>query len=363
MVEGVSRDWLKQRVRDYYSRNGVSAPPDFEKREFGFGNEKKIDVRHFSFSRQGELRSSMVDNAPLYASYSVAYYEFPDARPMQKKNFQGADLVFEFDTECKHSSLACFKCMSDTKQQTFRLVDEFLKADFGFTDKQIQIAFSGNRGFHVHVRDESVRPLGQEARRELIDYLQGRGLPLDRITQFMKGATPLSGGWRGKLARELLKQLNDPATLFKLSPALAGAVKERPEEIMQAISRGNYDVVRRADSIWKRLAENIVVRMGNDIDQGVTFDLSRLIRMPSTIHGSSGLLCCYVRDLASFEPFKHAVALSEQPFRIRMLRDEASITMRDQSFGPFENASVYGLPEFAAFFLVAKGAAVPLADG
>ncbi|MBI1973777.1 DNA primase catalytic subunit PriS [Candidatus Micrarchaeota archaeon] len=354
-----TRNWLKERLGGHYSRNGVSPPPDFKKREFGFGNEKKIDSRHYSFAEEKELRKYFVENAPLYASYSVAYYEFPDARPMPKKSFLGADLVFEFDTECSHSSLACFRCMSDTKQQTFRLIDDFLKADFGFSQKQIQVAFSGNRGFHVHVRDESIRQVNQEARREIIDYLQGKGIPLDSITDFMKGATPDSGGWRGKLARALNTRLDD-ADLFKASPSLALALKKRPQEIREALSRGSYDVVRGADNVWKRLVSDLVPRMGNDIDQSVTFDLSRLIRMPSTIHGTTGLLCCYVNDLEKFEPFKHAVALSSAPFRVKMLRDEASITMKDQSFGPFESGADYELPEFAAVFLVAKGAATPL---
>ena len=40
-----SKEYLKQKIGEYYKRAGIVAPPDMDKREFGFGNEKKIDYR------------------------------------------------------------------------------------------------------------------------------------------------------------------------------------------------------------------------------------------------------------------------------------------------------------------------------
>jgi len=51
--------------------------------------------------------------------------------------------------------------LAECKQALLRLLD-FLEDDFSFDD--LTVVFSGGRGYHVHVRDESVRELDSEAR-------------------------------------------------------------------------------------------------------------------------------------------------------------------------------------------------------
>ena len=71
-----------------------------ERREFGFGGwEKKIEFRHMAFRSAEDLRMALVRDRPLYVSASSAYYEYPDARPMPRKHWLGADLVFDLDVD------------------------------------------------------------------------------------------------------------------------------------------------------------------------------------------------------------------------------------------------------------------------
>ena len=96
---------------------------------------------------------------------------------MPRKNWLGADLVFDLDAE-GHScgKFTCQECLDKVKADAMKLIDEFLLPDFGFSKGEISVNFSGSRGYHVHVRSGSVMKLDREARREIADYVSGTGL-------------------------------------------------------------------------------------------------------------------------------------------------------------------------------------------
>lgn len=110
--------FLKRKFQQYYQAHLVKEPPSIEKREFGFGVfGKKISERHFAFKNYGNFNDFLRNEVPFFASYSAAHYEFPEATPMQSKNFLGSDLVWEFDaddfkTPCaeNHTLWKCPKC-------------------------------------------------------------------------------------------------------------------------------------------------------------------------------------------------------------------------------------------------------------
>ena len=72
-VDQGSMDFIKGKLKNYYEKNGARAPPSIEKREFGFGNDKKIDYRHAAFRNADELKKHLLEQLPLYASFSAAY--------------------------------------------------------------------------------------------------------------------------------------------------------------------------------------------------------------------------------------------------------------------------------------------------
>jgi len=158
----VNQDFIYRKFRDYYSRVEVKAPSQIEQREFGVGKDKKIDSRHLMFKSQDKLNFYLRSAVPFYISYSAAYYEFPDARPMPNKHWLGSDLVFDLDTtdldlSCDHPhDMVCKKCMRQITIECSRLVNQFLRKDFGFKKDKMRVVFSGNRGFHVHVFDDEV---------------------------------------------------------------------------------------------------------------------------------------------------------------------------------------------------------------
>lgn len=355
-----ARDFIKSRLREYYSRRGIVAPPDIERREFGFGNDKKIDIRHFAFKNEAELKDYFVENVPLYASFSSAHYEFPAARPMAKKNRLGADLIFEFDAECKHNTLTCVQCLDGVRAETQRLMDEFLIPDFGLDRKEIFVTFSGARGYHIHVRDEKVRGISAFGRREIADYLQANDIDFNIV---MRSATPASGGWPGRFSRlltDFIKNADEKNLLERrITKKTRQNILENRDAILRNMQRGNYDAFKGADRVLEKIVSKKIIHLSAAVDQSVTLDISRLIRLPSTIHGGSSLLCTYVHDLDKFNPFRDAVVFYNPPAEIRFLQDVAPFVLRDQEFGPYKKEQEAALPEYAAMFAVCKGVAVP----
>lgn len=340
-----TKDFVKEKIREYYQRKDIEKIPEIERREFGFGNDKKIDYRHFAFKSEDGLRKYLVENAPLYASFSAAYYEFPEARPMPKKNILGADLIFEFDADCKHDTIACEICLDKTKEESVKLVEDFLIPDFGYDKKDIYYVFSGSRGYHIHVRNDDVRRLPSNARKEIVDYLQAIDIDVKKLIRSSPRLD--SKGWKGRLAQ----------AAYEYAKASNEKKFEDKKHILKQLSDGNYDLFKGPIAFWERLLKQRIVNLGSNIDQSVTLDIAKLIRVPSTIHGGSSLLCMYVVNLDKFDPFKDAVVFYNPPNKVVFKQDLNEFTLKDQTFGPFKAGEGAKVPEYVAMFLACKGVA------
>ena len=104
------------------------------------------------------------------------------------------------------------------KRETFKLLT-FLTDDFGFNEKSISVVFSGGRGYHIHVRHPMVLTLKNDERREIVDYLAGRGLDIKSFifeipvtgdygskkrARSYRVLAQGSAGWGGRINRSLV---------------------------------------------------------------------------------------------------------------------------------------------------------------
>jgi DNA primase small subunit len=373
-MSGILQSKEEKFLRIMFSQHYGSSPVavrKLERREFGFGGwEKKIEFRHLAFKSEAELRARLVSEAPLYISHSVAYYEFPDARPMMKKNWLGSDLIFDLDTDgsaCGHvcGKFTCQKCLDAVKADAVKLIEEFLIPDFGLSKSELSVNFSGNRGYHVHVVSEAFYDLDREARREIADYVTGTGLSFERLfwnegKKFF-GPMPSQGGFGGKFARAFLARLEDDAFASSIARKLKKP-KER-EKLKGAIERGNWDNIGIANR-EKKLSgkfDEMRLTMAGRIDANVTADTSKLIRMPDSIHGGSGFAAKRLAStdaLMDFEPMRHAPIFGSAPLRVKATENIPSLNIRDFSFGPIPSGEVRELPEACAIYLICKKSAV-----
>ena len=178
-----TQEWLQARFREFYATAEPELPPRFTAREWGMlGWGGKMMRRHLVFRSEGELQAWLAREAPAHVYHSVAYYAHPSAGKMNEKQWQAADLIFDLDADhlpemelLKQGKISFGALMEITRGQAVRLAEDFLLGDLGLALEDLQLVFSGGRGYHVHVRTPVVLKLPSGARRELAGYLTGRG--------------------------------------------------------------------------------------------------------------------------------------------------------------------------------------------
>jgi DNA primase small subunit len=313
--------------------------------------------RHLAFRRPEELAALFAREAPRHLYYSTAYYASPDAPTMNAKEWLGADLVFDLDADHLRGveGLDYPAQLEQVRRRFGTLLDDFLFGDFGLDPADALLVFSGNRGYHAHIRSEAVLSLTSAERRELVEYILGIGAdPASALLRERPSAAeaivvdgeggggrrraprppgrafvhlaPLDApGWQGRTSRAVLKLLErweeagveaaaaemraaglDGPSAAKLARQLLA--KHRPQAIREQRS---LEVFPRAVS--EQLLEVVLriasVEVQGETDAPVTTDIHRLIRWPGSLHGGSGLRVLPIsRDrLDRFDPLREAV--------------------------------------------------------
>ena len=368
--------FLLRNFSKYYQKARIEVERIAE-REFGFGSrEKKIEARHMAFSGNEQLRNKLVNEPPFYVSYSAAFYERPDGRPMDKKGWKSAQVIFDIDAHHVGELFVCEKCMQWAKDSTFRLVEDFLMADFGLGKEELAVNFSGNRGFHVHVKNSVFEQLSKEERREMVDYITGTGLNPDRF--YVRETKPLDPGQDDRLREITLRKLNLSSsgwgrkiytTLMKSD--FFGMIKpSRLQIVKKAASGGNWTLFfdemkkkfgsKKVDGNVSKLIDVSVKKAGVQIntDVQVTTDIGRLIRLPNSIHGSSGLIAKKLdfTALQQFNPLDDAVVFGANELEIVPTVDIKDVYIKGQTFS-FEKDKKAKVPGYLAVYLLCKKAA------
>lgn len=367
---------VKRLLGEFYGNAANIAPRAIEKREFGFGDfERKISYRHYHFKNEAELRAYLVKNAPPFVSFSSAEYERPDGRPMENKRWIGTDLLFDIDASdlglpCKAehgSAWVCQKCFDAAKYETIKLIEEFLLPDFGFSENEIRINFSGNRGYHVHVYNENTFRLDGEARKSISNYITGNGIELNaffpnlgRKGIRLDGPKPTDYGWGGKFASGIIKALNSGTSglmSLGIDRKSAELLTRKSAEISLGITTGNWDKVNipKKAEFWSNVLKGIAVRQSDLIDKNVSIDKFHLIRLPGSIHGDTGLIAKNVKsikDLERFEPMNDAIAFGGRHMKVKTMR-VPKFVMNGIEFGPYDNNEAE-LPSYGAVYLILK---------
>ena len=380
-MEARTRTYLEGRFGDYYRRSGVALPPAADRREWGhipWSAGSTTMVRHQSLLDLGDLSDFLHRTAPRHVYFSSARFADPGAGRMDEKGWQSADLVFDLDADHlpgvdpERTSYA--EMLAACKEELLNLLS-FLDDDFDF--EETQVVFSGGRGYHVHVRDPEVRGLDSEARREIVDYV--RAIELDREgligTESKQGTTRRvlrkRGGWGARVhARlvelaETLRGMEEADALARLRE-LDGIGEGRAETILGQLTH-NFDAIRAGNVeaggpgtriLVDALAEETVESETAPIDEPVTTDVKRLIRLPGSLHGGSGLVVTPL-DRSEIDGFRPLTDAIPDRFRGREIRvsvtDPGAITFDGDTFTIEEGEQ--SLEECLGVFLMARGRA------
>ena len=160
---------------------------------------------------------------PRHVYHSAAYYQRPGAPTMKEKIWKGADLIFDLDADhLRNAPRSYGEMLAMVKKETEKLLT-FLLSDFGFSEDKVSIAFSGGRGYHIHIRDPRIFTFKGDERREIVDYLTGRGLDFDSFITKRKIAEAYrielvsalrcppenAPGWGGRINRAIISFMED----------------------------------------------------------------------------------------------------------------------------------------------------------
>ncbi|MEZ3143367.1 DNA primase catalytic subunit PriS [Halobaculum sp. MBLA0143] len=395
-MERRTRSYLAGRFGDYYRGRTVTPPPDADHREWGHipftGGEGTTMVRHQSLldvaGGPAELGSFLARETPRHVYFSAARYDDPSNRTMADKGWQGADLVFDLDADHLPGvdpETTSYPAMLHACKEALQDLLDVLVRDFGFRDDQLQVVFSGGRGYHVHVRDDSVAGLDSEARREIVDYVRGLGLDEDGLIEkrpnergTLQKTLRAEGGWGRRVHDRLLsyterlRELPEEAALAELQEldgvgektarTIYGVLQNNPE----GVRAGNVELGPGAGTLVRALADRVVDEETAPIDEPVTTDVRRLIRLPGSLHGGTGFVVRRLdRDaVADFEPTRDAVADRFRGQRIMIdVTDPGPVPVgadADDSFTIAEGTR--SVREFVGVFLLARGRAEKTAE-
>jgi DNA primase small subunit len=235
----------------------------------------------------------------------------------------------------------------------------------------MEVNFSGNRGYHLHLRKDSIMMLDTAAREEMSNYIFGQEPDFNSF--FTKdysenprgkqiGPRPSDGGWRRKVAQAFLDAAysKDSMMALGIDKDTASWIFRNSPKVRAEISAGNWDfhTIPHRDEILSNLVHNQAIKQGNRIDKGVTRDPSHLMRLADTIHGGSGLIARKLKtrsDLDAFNPLKDAIAFKTGEIKVRA-NSTYRLVINNEEFGPYKD-EIVTLPTYAATYLYLKGLA------
>jgi DNA primase small subunit len=375
-INSKEADFMRKNFAKYYSNNFVDSVPGVEFREFGFGVfKRKIANRNMSFVSSKEMNSFLREDVPLFFSYSNSYYKYPASTPMNTKEWIKADIIYEFDADelgldvpqINGAQWFAKEHLDEAKKQVFRLLD-FLEKDFGFSKDGLSINFSGKAGFHVHLRSSEIQNLNKRARIELVDYLTAQNMDLVNLG-FDLTLNPIScpinkGLWSNRIKDGIKSFLDkDPKEISKitsLSVKKSAALVAEKQKLIEGMNRGTLFSVdaKKSKAFWQSVLDYVIFKEKIPIDRQTSTDLHKIIRVPETLHGDTGLLAKTISldKLKEFDSFKDAVVFPSSEIVRLFISKAPKFSLGGESFGPFENSNEE-LPLFVALFLIGKGAA------
>ncbi len=360
-----------------------------DKREFGFTSFEGQMVRHKGFRSLEEVKGFMQDFVPYDAYYSCAYYENPKEE-MERKGWLGADLIFDIDadhipTPCNKihdewvccgcgfagkgitpkncpicnsekfeaNTWLCQDCLDTAKNETMKLLD-VLRDDFGFSDKNIRVYFSGHRGYHVHVESELVQSLDAISRKEIVDYLCGIGL---------NGKMRSSSSWYDRIRKGLYhfisKAVEEDFLKLGLKKNVVNALVNNKDKVLTNLESAEVwkSVKGVGPETWEKILDYCAQREFVKIDTVVTADIHRLVRLPNTLHSKTGFkkVEFSISQIDNFDPFKEAIAFKKGMVKV-LVHSSPQFRVEEETFGPYKNVKVE-LPAAAAILLICKGKA------
>jgi DNA primase small subunit len=237
-------------------------------------------------------------------------------------------------TKFETSSMLCSDCISAAKVEVKKLV-AILTADLGINKENVDVYFSGNEGFHVHITNSNYEKLDSRQRAELVDYMA------------LKGAMPETFGAKYNFAKSEFSNIDDKGWLGRVSKQIFGSKSNKSKVSKQIISEGYAAFKQRLEQTRKEI--------GIRVDPNVTIDVHRIFRLGGTINSKSGLAKILCKDLEKFNPSYDACFIDDEKVTVTA-NCPVELKLKSKKFGPYKNEQLT-VPKYAAVYMICKGCA------
>lgn len=315
-------DEIKNLYKQYYiysiKRKWLEIPDDIPHKEIGYGYTKKVDNRNLSFETEVEYLKWVLKNAPFHLYKSLSYMEYPNSPGgAAKKKIFRREVAFDIDVHktegCDHDDeWICEECLDVAKNQVHILAEEFLFPDFGLSDKDIKIVFSGNRGYHIYIKPqdlelrERIEKWDKPQRRFFIEYILGKNLNLNYV----------GSGWKRRFLKHFEKNKIGIRQFEKTSNWKSIIDKRKNKEKILSI----------IEETKNRL----------ELDEKVMDDDIRLLRVIGSLHGYTGFIVKEIKynSLEYFDPLDHAVfsKLNKKFYTVKINQKIDSLRIKNEIY-------------------------------
>lgn len=261
---------------------------DFNKREFGFLLRNGKFLRNISFEEPRFLLK-FIERIVPQAIYIGAVYELAPSKEnlITRIPWGSRELVFDLDINdydsirkeqcgCQGKEQFCWTCWTCLTEGAI-FIQHTLEEDFGF--QYLQWLFSGCRGLHCWVLDETAKKLTGTQRQAVVNYIS---LINHETIASLPKYPPKAVTLRKRLYEDLIQPYFNQLTKSQ---------QERFQRIIKIKGREFF--------------ENEMIKLRYPrIDYKVTMDISRLMRFPGSVHQSTGKSVVLITNLNEFNPFK-----------------------------------------------------------
>ncbi|XP_069614596.1 DNA primase small subunit [Ranitomeya imitator] len=300
----------------------------FPNREFSFTLKDDIYVRYQSFNNMNELEKEMQKMNPYKIDIGAVYSHKPSMHNSVKSGTfqaQEKELVFDIDMtdyddvrRCCSSADICNKCWT-LMTIAIRILDRSLYEDFGFQHRLW--VYSGRRGVHCWVCDESARKLSQAERSAVAEYLtivKGGEETIKKV-QLSDPIHPF-----------IMKSIKVVERYFKQYALVDQDILENkqcwdkvlslvPDAARESLLR-DFQKARSSVDRWEKLKKNVPgldkkgANSANEImlqycyprlDINVSKGVNHLLKSPFSVHPKTGRISVPIdmKKLDSFDPF------------------------------------------------------------
>lgn len=326
---------------EHYANNTVIVD-EIARREIGYTpwGKSGVPMRNMYFPTLEDLSQDLVQRRRYGVFASISKYQDPLSRLASKRGIMSTDLVFDIDKKVEGSR---YDWMCEICGVMVEIVN-MMVSDLGFPEEDLVIDFSGSKGFHITVNNKKYEPLTKSDRTSLLDYLRAESIDLSNLGKSR-------GGWHkrynGFLSRIAILMGDEPKAneqrLLSMGVAKKWA-KKLGNLLSSPTTRENMKASRlELEAGLEKSLKSLFVSSQKErfspIDTKITADLTRMFRVPGSIHPSTGLVSArlLLSDLSDpdeiFEKIKAAGGLDTVRITLTEPKQENSDVIKEWPAG------------------------------